>query len=70
MARFPVGEPGHNICVRHTTTVLVGLAVGAISLFLIRRLQQELQSRDPKSLSDRVQNQLEELEARFGALPA
>jgi hypothetical protein len=47
----------------------LGIAIGAISVVLYRRLKQVVEADNPELLVDRLAQQLEELEGRLGSTP-
>jgi hypothetical protein len=50
---------------RTATTLLVGIAVGALTVVLYRRLREVAVEEDPEKIMDRVSHQLLELEKRL-----
>jgi uncharacterized membrane-anchored protein YhcB (DUF1043 family) len=48
------------------STLVLGIAIGALSIALIRRLREVQKNREPDELLDRLSDQLSALEARFG----
>jgi hypothetical protein len=47
------------------TTLLVGIAIGAIGVVMIKRLREVIADGDPEALVDRISNQVEDLERRL-----
>jgi uncharacterized membrane-anchored protein YhcB (DUF1043 family) len=48
------------------STLVFGIAIGALSIALIRRLREVQKNRDPDNLIERLSDQLAALETRFG----
>jgi hypothetical protein len=58
---------GYNSPVSRTATTLVlGIAVGALTVLLYRRLREVAHDEDPDAIMDRMSRQLQELEHRLG----
>jgi predicted dinucleotide-utilizing enzyme len=51
---------------RVASSLLIGVALGAIGTLLVRRLYEYRQNSDPDALVDRIASQVEALERRFG----
>jgi len=52
---------------RVATTLFIGVAIGAVGALLVRRLQEYVANNDPDTLIDRLSQQVDTLERRFGA---
>ncbi|HEY0865728.1 MAG TPA: hypothetical protein VGE01_00020 [Fimbriimonas sp.] len=51
---------------RTATTLIFGIAVGALTVVLYRRLREVAIEEDPEAIMERVSKQLQELERRVG----
>jgi hypothetical protein len=56
--------------VTRATTLVLGIAMGALGVLLYRRLREVVEEEDPEVLADRLARQLQILEDRTKRLPA